>query len=210
MKVICIGSGRNMPLINEWDTEGITICGVNNTWKGTDKWDVLLHAGDYPYKKQIKKTRPEQKIVSRNGLEGFIYSYTGCSSCPDEPKKMDFEEARIHLGLPIYFTLTYWVLHYLNPTHIGFLGFDMNYNPGENGETTFYGTGYDMKKRGVPDPLYQFRTVPEYKKHGDAMMGILMDRLNMRRFGCDLYNLSDDPTSILPWKQIDIDEFRAL
>jgi len=203
MKVICMGSGKNMTNINDWDTTGIKVCGVNNTWRGTDKWDVLLHAGDYPYKKDITKTRPEQKIVSREGVDGFKKSYVGMAGMP-------WERARIHLGLPIYFTLTYWALYHLRPTHIAFIGFDMNYTPGPEGETTFYGQGYDMKTRGIPDPLYQFRVIPEYKKHGDAMFGILLDRLKERLGNTQLWNLSDDPTSVLPWEQITINKFKEL
>ena len=204
MKVICMGSGKNMVQVNDWDTEGIKICGVNNTWRGTDKWDVLLHAGDYPFRNQITRTREGQMIVSREGEKGFKKSYVGMSP------NMVWEEARIHLGLPIYFTLTYWALYHLKPTHIGFIGFDMNYTPGPEGETTFYGKGYDMQKRGIPDPLFQFRTVPEYKKHGDAMFGILLDRLKKYKGDCKLVNLSDDPTSILPWKQMTFQEFKDL
>lgn len=205
-KVICMGSGKNMVLVNEWDTEGMTICGVNNTWRGTDKWDVLLHAGDYPHKQEVRraKSRPEQEIVSREGDRGFKNSYVAMSP------NMPWEKARIHLGLPIYFTMTYWALHYLKPDALGFIGFDMNYTPGPEGETTFYGKGFDMQKRGVPDPLYQFRTVPEYKAHGDAMMDILMDRLQRRAYRVNMVNLSDDPTSILPWKQMSFDEFKDL
>lgn len=202
MKVICMGSGKNMVQVNDWDTEGIKICGVNNTWRGTDKWDVLLHAGDYPFRNQITKTREGQMIVSREGEKGFKKSYVGMSP------NMVWEEARIHLGLPIYFTITYWALYHLKPTHIGFIGFDMNYTPGPEGETTFYGKGYDMQKRGIPDPLFQFRTVPEYKKHGDAMFGILLDRLKKYKGDCKLVNLSDDPTSILPWEQVTFEEFK--
>lgn len=209
MKVICLGSGKNMPLINDWNTDGITICGVNNIWKGTDKWDVLLHSGDYPFKSEITKTRPNQTIVSRDGKMGYTKSYVAMSSCETEPKKLPWKEARIHLGLPIYFTLSYWVLHYLKPTHIGFLGFDMNYVPDEKGSTTFYGVGYDMQNRGIPDPLYQFRNIEAYKKH-DNMMEILLERLIMRKGSCELYNLSDDPSSVLPWQKITIEQFRGL
>jgi hypothetical protein len=52
--------------------------------------------------------------------------------------------------------------------------------------------------------------VPEYKAHGDAMMGILMDRLQRRAYRVNMVNLSDDPTSILPWKQMSFDEFKEL
>lgn len=209
MKVICLGSGKNMPQINDWNTNNITICGVNNVWKGTDKWDILLHSGDYPFGKQITKTRQNQKIISRDGEMGYMNSYIGMSPCGKEPQNLDWSKARIHLGLPIYFTLSYWVLYYLKPTHIGFLGFDMNYTPDEKGSTTFYGVGYDMQNRGMPDPLYQFQKIKAYKKH-DNMMEILFDRLNMRKGSCKFYNLSDDSSSVLPWQKITIEQFRGL
>jgi hypothetical protein len=201
-KVICIGSGKNMPLINHWDTEGITICGVNNTWRGTDKWDVLLYAGDYPHKKEITKTRDSQITVSREGANGFKESYTKMADMP-------WDKARIYLGLPIYFTITYWALWHLKPTHIGFLGFDMNYKPGPKGQTAFYGEGHDMKTRGIPDPLWQFRTVPEYKDRPD-MMDVLLGRLKERTGNTQLWNLSDDPESVLPWDKCTIEEFNRL
>jgi hypothetical protein len=207
MKVICLGSGKNMTLVNDWDTTGITIAGVNNVWKGTKKWNYLIHAGDYLLKNEIRKS-PEQKVHSVNGPKGYRESYIAMSN----PKGvlMPWEKARIHLGLPIYFTLTYWVLHNLKPTHIGFLGFDMNYTPGPNGETAFYGVGHDMKKRGIPDPLYQFRTIPEYAKEGDKMIDILMSRLNDRRGTTQFYNLSDDPDSVLPWERATFEEFKMM
>lgn len=207
MKVICLGSGKNMTLINDWDTSGITIAGVNNVWRGTTKWDYLIHAGDYPAKNEIKRT-PTQKVYSKGGPKGYMESYTAMSNPNGNP--MPWERARIYLGLPIYFTLTYWVLHNFKPSHIGFLGFDMNYAPGPNGETAFYGVGHDMKKRGVPDPLYQFRTIPEYAKEGDKMMGILLSRLNDRRGDTQFYNLSDDPTSVLPWERATFEEFKNM
>lgn len=197
-----MGSGKNMVQVNDWNTDDIKICGVNNTWRGTDKWDVLLYAGDYPHKKEVEqaRTRNDQLIVSREGEKGFKQSYMGMSNMP-------WQQARIFLGLPIYFTMTYWALWHLKPEAIGFIGFDMNYAPGPNGETTFYGKGHDMITRGVPDPLYQFRTVPEYKEHGENMINILFDRLR-ERTTAKLFNLSDDQTSVLPWEQISFKEFK--
>lgn len=202
MKVICIGSGPNMTKINDWDTKGITIVGVNNTWKGTQKWDYLIHSGDYPFKKDIQKTRETQKTISREGDMGFRHSYTSMSM-------MEWEKARIFLGLPIYFTASYWCLHYLKPTHIGFLGFDMDYNPSENGSTAFYGVGYDMQKRGIPDPLYQFRTVKEYRDDPN-IMHTLLKRLDERKGKTCFWNLSDSKNTALPWEKIEIGDFKSL
>lgn len=197
-----MGSGKNMVQVNEWDTNGITICGVNNTWRGTDKWDVLLHAGDYPYKQEVRKarTKPTQEIVSREGPRGFKQSYVGMSDLP-------WEKARIHLGLPIYFTMAYWALWHLKPDAIGFIGFDMNYTPGPKGETTFYGKGYDMQKRGVPDPLFQFK---KHYSNLEKPIETLLQRLDDRRGDTQFYNLSSDPKSVLPWNKITIQQFKEL
>lgn len=202
MKVICVGSGSNMKNINEWDTTGIKIVGVNNVWRGTDKWDHLIHAGDYPFKKDIVKNNPKQQIHSKDGVDGYIRSYTRMAN-------MEWQKARIFLGLPIYFTATYWALYHLKPTHIGFIGFDMNYTPKDDGSTAFYGVGYDMQKRGIPDPLYQFRNVKEYKDDPD-ILNKLFGRLDDKKGSTELFNLSDDPESVLPWEQVSFEEFGGM
>jgi len=202
MKVICVGSGPNMVNINNWDTKSVTIVGVNNVWKGTDKWDHLIHAGDYPFKKDILKKRPNQEIHSKDGIRGYKRSYVRMAN-------MEWSDARIFLGLPIYFTSTYWALFYLKPTHIGFIGFDMNYTPQKDGSTAFYGVGYDIQKRGMPDPLYQFRNVEEYKNNPDILK-TLFDRLNERKGNTKLVNLSDDPDSVLPWDKMSFEDFMVM
>ena len=202
MKVIGVGSGPNMTRINDWDTDGMTVVGVNNVWRGTDKWDHLIFAGDYPLKHDIKKVRPEQELHSRDLNKDFVTSYCAMSG-------MNFAEARIWCGMPIYFNLTYWSMHYLKPEVIGFIGFDMNYTPKEDGSTAFYGKGIDMQLRGIPDPLYQVQTM--YKNDPNTM-DILFDRLEGKRkeHGVKFFNLSDDPESILPWEKITFDEFKEV
>ena len=51
-KVLAVGSAPNMTLVNDWDTSDCRVVGINNIWKGTDKWDHLIVAGDYPEKKK--------------------------------------------------------------------------------------------------------------------------------------------------------------
>jgi hypothetical protein len=201
MKVILAGSGKNMTNINNWDTAGMTIVGVNNVWKGTDKWNYLLHAGDYPDRDKITKTG-SQRTITFNSEMNYQESYAGMA-------KMPYKRARIFLGLPIYFTVAHWVLWHLKPTHIGCIGFDMNYTPSANGETAFYGVGHDMKTRGIPDPLYQFRHIPEYKRMKDPY-GTLMSRLQERIGNCKVLNLSNDPQSMLPWEQVTFEEFSKM
>ena len=203
MKVILLGSGRNMTNINGWDTSGITVGGVNNTWKGTNKWDFMLHAGDYPFQNDIPKDRPRYTV---RGDKNYKESYVEMTAAGGHPK-LDWQKARIYLGLPIYFTISYWALYYLKPTHIGYLGFDMNYVPDSDGSTTFYGKGYDMQTRGVPDPIFQFKRF--YTDLKDPMK-TLLERLNARKEKTKLYNLSTDTNAVLPWQKISIDDFRNL
>ena len=198
-KVINIGSGRNMVNVNEWDTNGITLVGVNNTWKGTDKLDHLIHAGDYPDIDNIKLKGGAMCHSVKKGWS-YINSYM-------QQSKMSWQDARIFLGLPMYFTSAHWTLHYLNPKYLGFIGFDMNYTPTEDGSTAFYGVGHDIKTRGIPDPIYQFRKV--YKNDPD-IFNKLLDRLDERRGRTKLFNLSDDPNTVLPWEKITFEEFKEL
>lgn len=205
MKVICVGSGPGgVDIINSTDTSNAKIVGVNNVWKGTEKWDYLIYAGDYPFKNEITK-KPNQTLVTVNGPMNYKESYIAGAGMP-------WEEARLHCGLPIYFTATYWAMHYLKPTEIAFAGFDMDYTPQENGATAFYGVGYDIQTRGVPDPLYQFRNNPTYKRmaaQGIDVYALLIDRLKQKTssIGCQLFNLSDNPKTMLPWEHKSITEF---
>ncbi len=205
MKVIAIGSGHQVKRINDWNVSFATVVGVNNTWRATDKWDHLMYAGDYP-KKLLAELKAQKKshqaIHSREGETGFKKSYVGMA-------KMPWEQARIYLGLPIYFGVTYWILHHLKPTHIGYLGFDMNYTPSADGSTAAYGIGHDMKTRGIPDPLWQFKNVPEYIAMENPYQ-TLIERLKIHKGSTELVNLSDDPDTMLPWHQITLDEFQKL
>jgi len=120
---------------------------------------------------------------------------------------MPWDEARIFLGLPIYFSSAHWTLHYLKPKYLGFIGFDMNYKPTEDGSTAFYGTGYDIKNRGMPDYMYQVINV---YNNNQNIMTTFFERLSQRAGGTKLFNLSDDPESMLPWERITFEDFKAL
>ena len=199
-KVICVGSGpggvdyvNNIP-----NLDGMDVVGVNNVWKGTDRWTNLIYAGDYYDAHKIVVTNPDkQKLHSRGS---FQKSYIWGSN------NMPWEQARIYCGLPIYFTTMYWTMYYLKPDVIGCIGFDMDYTPGPDGSTSFYGVGYDMKTRGEPDPLYQFKH--RYKDLEDPM-GTLLERLDNKTIevGCEIVNLSDNPKTQLKWEYNSWEQF---
>jgi hypothetical protein len=210
MKVICLGSGPNMTKINDMDTSGLTIVAANNVWKGTDKWNYLLLAGDYPEKEKIIKERhrpPSKMVYTQRGEKSIREAYLGMDGLPANSNGEVYKKTAIKLGIPFYFTVVYWTLYYLKLTHIAFLGFDMDYTPQKDGATAFYGLGYDMQKRGIPDPFFQMREV--YNNDPNFMIP-LFDGIEKRRGKTNLYNLSDNPNSTLPWNRIGIDEFRSL
>jgi len=204
-KILAVGSGPGgVDFVNKVDTRDVIVVGVNNTWKGTRKWDHMIHAGDYPDKHRIATFKPHQDQNIHSKDKGLNYEDSYCRMT-----KKPWQKARIWGGLPIYFTCMYWCLYYLRPTHIGCVGFDMDYTPGENGATAFYGVGHDIKSRGVPDPLYQFKK--HYKDLENPML-TLQERLEKiaTEEDCKIVNLSDNPNTQLKWEQVSYSTFLEL
>jgi len=122
-KVIIVGSGVNCREINSWNTEGYLIVVVNNAWKAVNRWNYLCYPGDFtdlPKGRGILVTgRHINTLVAKSGI--LRKSYHGT----------------------MFFTASYWALVALNPSEIGYIGMDMQYDKPNN---AFYG---DAK----PDPL---------------------------------------------------------
>lgn len=206
-KVIIVGSGPNMIKINEWDTSDATVVGVNNVWQGTDKWNVLLHAGDYPKPYRIPVKEGQYK-VTRWGPKSFIDSFLAMAKVYAE-RDVEWQEARLMMGLPIVFAATYWAMHYLRPDVIGYIGTDMDYTPDKDGSTHFYGVGNDISRRGIPDYMFQ------QKMHYDGdenFLDVLFERASAvaEKRRVRLVNLSDNPNSKLPWERMIYEEFKKL
>ena len=207
-KVICLGSAPNMTLINSWDTSDIGIIGCNNVWKGTDKWDILISPGDYPEKKFLKNKYNEQNCKQNNNK---IYypekSEKSFRTAMMHFSKKGWHESAMYLGPATYFALMYWSMYYVKPKYIGCLGLDMIYEPNNLGETHFYGKGYDMQVRGMPDLHYQIY------KHFDGDFSVIdsfFERLDKLKGSTKIFNLSDNEKTILPWEHISIEEFQKL
>jgi hypothetical protein len=214
-KVLAVGSGPNMTLVNDWDTSDCRVVGINNIWKGTDKWDHLIVAGDYPERKKIKK-----EIVpnfNNKGLHKTWHSTKGTQRIqeamlamddkPIDSKPSEFDRSCIKLGVPAIFTVTYWCLHFLKPKFIGYIGFDMDYTPKKDGATAFYGVGYDIKTNGIPDPILQMK---KYYNGDENFMTPLFKQIQTKAPATQFFNLSDNKNTRLPWQQIGIEEFKKL
>jgi len=101
-------------------------------------------------------------------------------------------------GYSITLAASYYALHNLKPSVIGYLGADMNYNPDKKGNTHIYGVGFDIQERGVPDPDKMV------KDHGNGNENYLEDIY--KRFeqyatttGCVVRNFSSDNETRLPY-----------
>ena len=199
-KVICVGSGDGgVQYINDHDTSDCIIVGVNNVWKGTDKWDHIIYPTDYDYISDIKPNS-HQQVHSRklnNCIREPYHHYSGAK---------EWNKAMKYCGRTMYFTCMYWALYYMKPTIIGCLGFDMDYTPKKDGSTAFYGVGTDIKRRGIPDPFKAFQEV--HKDLKDPMK-TLCDRVQKAadEQNCKIVNLSDKQNTRLPWVQVSWEKF---
>lgn len=206
-KVICLGSAPNMTMINCWNTEGIGIIGCNNVWKGTDKWDILISPGDYPDKKFLKTKFNVENFYKTKKIYYPEKSEKSFKTAMNYYAGKPWNESAMHLGPSTYFALMYWCLYYVKPKYIACLGLDMSYESNDLGETHFYGKGYDIQTRGMPDLHYQI-----YKHfHGDfSVIDKFFERLNSLKGQTEIYNLSDNKKSLLPWKKITFEKFKKL
>ena len=138
-KVLIIGSGvRDKEEINKLDLSNFTVVTINNSWMLDDRWDINVHAPDHP-KDRRPESAPGKQIISTGGENGYskaVQKFGGLRQC----------------GYSVTLATSYWVLFNLKPDLVGFLGCDMNYKKADDGSTTFYGVGLDIKRRGEPDP----------------------------------------------------------
>jgi hypothetical protein len=183
-KVLIVGSGHSAIEVNKYKDNGFIIVVVNNAWKVCNFWNYLVYAGDFKgdLPKNIKET---QRLISGNDYNLAMRKYGNVNNC----------------GFSIMLNTSYWVLENLNPEVIYYLGADMNYKPDKNGNTHFYGIGYDIKKYGKPDP----DIMVELNSKGDInyLFNLYMRFYNIAKSkNIDVYNLSNVDNSRLPYPKI--------
>jgi hypothetical protein len=126
-KVLLIGSGLTAEAVKGWDLTGWIVCAIHHAWKLLpDRWDILLHANDFPGEHKPQNKRPEQLLI--NTLDwvdsvsadlhldgrhsGFWLNHTGC-------------------GKTMFFYSFWWIYENINPDVIGVIGCDMHYPEGD-------------------------------------------------------------------------------
>ncbi len=136
-KVLLIGSGLTATLAADWDlTDDWTVCCIHNAWRVVpDRFNILLHAKDFPNDRKPKTLGQDQRLQMtldwvRESFAKDIHSGFWRNHCG--------------YGKTMMFTSFWWIMENLSPSVIGFIGTDMHYPEGER--NCIYG-------KGSPDPL---------------------------------------------------------
>ena len=180
-KVLMVGSGQSATQSKDYDYESNQwlIIGVNHGWQAAPYWNVVVHSNDCP-RDQLPKETPDKIVTYQYGEA--LSDFGGQQAC----------------GYSIMLNASYWVLKWLEPRVIAYLGADMNYIPDKDGKTHFYGIGTDIQS-GMSDPDRMTMTYgqndPEYLT---GLYRRFEDVANKQR-NCTVYNFSDDARSRLPY-----------
>lgn len=186
-KILIVGSGKSGLDVKKYESYFDEIVVVNNAWALTDKWKYWVHPNDYKGLKPdfIKSNQIE---INANSYGKSLKKYGGIHEC----------------GFSIMLNASYWVLDNLKPNEIYYLGADMNYIPDEEGNTHFYGVGFDIKNKGISDPDLMVKM----RSKGDPNYLINIYKrfesvANHNR--CQTYNLSRDERTRLPYERKQLD-----
>lgn len=186
-KVLIIGSGFSSHQVSDYDYKlnGWEIVVINNGWMACpDIFDYHMYPNDYIRdREKICKYLPHQKhfVYTQDDLS----PYGGQTAC----------------GKSATLNISYAVLRRLNPRMIGYLGCDMNYTPTEDGSTSIYGIGFDVKTHKIPDPD---KMVNLFGKNDPDYLRTIYTRFSTisQQHNCEVYNFSSDTKTRLPYQQV--------
>ncbi len=178
-----IASGPSVRQIADYDwiENHWTIVAINNAWKATDLWRYWIATDDF----QGEKPQPRDDQIIPPPYEPQLRIFGGQAAC----------------GYSVTLNASYWALASLKPSVIGFLGADMNYTPDAQGNTHFYGVGYDIKHNAgrLPDPD---QMVKRYGKGDPDYLRRMYQRFADQALyynKCRVVNFSDDENTRLPY-----------
>ena len=190
IKILILASGLSANQIKNYDyvKNGWTIVVVNHGWLATNDWSYHLIPSDYEGK--LPKYNDKQIQINEAMYWPELDKFGGVYEC----------------GLSITLSAAYWSLGTFNPNIIGFLGADMNYTPNENGHTHIYGIGVDIKTYKKSDPDRMVEMAKLLGKDDPEYLNNIYKRFKNKalELGCEVYNLSNDPLTRLPYDQIDV------
>ena len=198
-KVLIVGSGRSATKIKDWSLDGWSLVTINHAYQIRDDWEIAIYAGDFLASKRPKVNKEKGQWIasSRDGpqLDSEVIT--------KEDKRSYDNACKIYgkKATTMFFNASYWVLHFMQPKVIGYIGCDMNYTPSSNGDTHFYGIGEDIQRRKIPDPDKMIKTM--YKNTPNAMETLMKElEMDAEKQNAQLVNFSEEE-SRLPFPKKD-------
>lgn len=189
MKILIVGSGHSAREIENFNQKlfDLTIV-VNHGHLATSDWNVWIHSRDFRGKKPENITDHQQVI---SNYDQYVQPFGGLAEC----------------GKSIMLVASYYALSLCTPpSAIYYLGADMNYTPDAKGHTHIYGVGLDIQKRGKPDPD---RMAERYGNNDPKYLEKIYLRFETiaKSQGVNVFNLSSDKNTRLPFTQVSGREF---
>jgi len=195
--VLLLASGHSSKLYHNLDLSQFTVVAINNAHLLAEQnMRYWVSPNDYygtPY-------NGSAEIIKFKDYLPAMKAYGGHKAC----------------GYSITLCAAYWTLYFLKPDNIMFLGADMNYQTNEQGHTHFYGVGFDIR-RGRPDPI---KMAAKWKREDQTNEEYIFEvyhrfeQISKNGFDglsdhrpANVYNLSDDPNTMLPYQRINWQQF---
>ena len=188
-KIIIFGSSKNLITANYWKKkEGHAWVMINHAWQIRERnndWDKVVCTKEY-----LNGDEGDKNLKSH--VDNFPQRYGNYMSLFEYPtlrkKYYSFVKGETDVGT-MFFNACYYGIEMYQPSKIGFIGCDMDYEQYSEGEdNAFFGVA-------TPDPFIAFGS-----KEG------ILSRLNILEDFCEkekieLVNLSTADWTILPFKK---------
>lgn len=201
-KVLVLASGPSVKQVNDYDFKGSgwTVAVVNNACHAYSEFDYWVYPEDFCGEKPM--LTENQKEIKEAQYVPSLEKYGGQGECTGKGAGN------------MTLNALYWTLDNLNPDIIGILGADMNYEPRPNGETAFYGVGYDIRgktrsRAGKPDPFFQAarsRNRGSYTPREFLIYLFARFLVHAKQQNTRVVNFSNDAKSLLPYEKLDPNE----
>ena len=193
-KIIIFGSSKNLIIADHWKKKPNTAwLMINHAWQIREKyndWDKIVCTKDYLQglegDKHIEKH--VTNMPQRYGNPTFFFEYPTLRKKYFEPMKGFTNEQGLFRGT-MFFNACYYGIEMYQPSKIGFIGCDMDYEQYSEGEdNAFFGVA-------TPDPFIALGS----KEKVLSRLEVLEDFCKNEKI--ELVNLSTADWTILPFKK---------
>jgi hypothetical protein len=177
-KVLIVGSGQSIALLDETDTSSWTVVALNKAWKyKPDAVDYIVHMPFLPESSRPRASNFRQsQVINVEQCTAAACHYAGMLG----PEFSGNHKAIT--GNEIHFYASYWAMSRLSAGVLGYVGCDLDY---EGTQTHFYGRGQQVS--------WVDRSREDLGVYFDRQLRICAAE------GVSLVNLSTNPRTRLPY-----------